>query len=167
MDVVLQSVRRLRGSIDVDTVVGRGTTFTIALPLTLAILQVLLVRVGVHTYALPLHAVRETLVLAPDEVQSLHGGEVALLRGAALPVRRLGRLLGHESNAAAYAVLPSVVMSLGRGNEILTVDDLVGKQQMVVKPLSPYLGAVPGVEGAAVLPDGRVAPILDVEGLST
>jgi chemotaxis protein histidine kinase CheA len=85
-------------------------------------------------------------------------------------VRRLGRLLGETNGApldAPPSASPAVVLNLARGSEIVAVDELVGKQQMVVKPLSPYLGAVRGVEGAAVLPDGRVTPILDVEGLST
>jgi two-component system chemotaxis sensor kinase CheA len=171
MDVVAQNVRRLRGSIDIETASGQGTTFVIQLPLTLAILQVLLVRAEEHLYALPLHAVRETLLLTPGAIQTMQQGEVVFIRNAALPVRRLRDWLGRGNSATRDewplgGIKPAVVVHLTRGDEVLIVDELMGKQQMVIKPLSPYLGAVPGADGTAILPDGSVTLILDVEQLA-
>lgn len=166
MDVVLQNVRRLRGNIEIETVLGGGTTFVIELPLTLAILHVLLARVGGQCYALPLHTVRETLLVNNEALQTMQRREVLFLRGQPLPVRRLDEWLGHPAPLKGQ-VQPAIVVSLTRGPEVLVVDELLGKQQMVIKPLSPYLGLVEGVEGAAILPDGKVTLILDIEKLIT
>jgi two-component system chemotaxis sensor kinase CheA len=174
MDVVAQNVRRLRGGIRVETAPGQGTTFVIQLPLTLAVLQVQLVQVGGYTYALPLHIVRETLQVALEDVQTMQQGEVFFVHGAALPLRRLESWLPYSAAAraappcarpAVNGLKPAIVVRLTGRDEVLVVDGLVGKQQVVIKPLSPYLGAVKGVEGAAILPDGSVTLILDVEGL--
>jgi two-component system chemotaxis sensor kinase CheA len=164
MDVVLQNVRRLRGHIEIETHLGQGTTFVIELPLTLAILHVLLARVGQQCYALPLHTVRETLLLTRDALRTMQRREVLFVRGQPLPVRRLDEWLGHRA-APGDQAQPAIIVSLTRGPEVLVVDELLGKQQMVIKPLSPYLGLVEGVEGAAILPDGTVTLILDVEKL--
>lgn len=177
LDVVIQNVRRLRGSVDIQTMPGKGTTFVIQLPLTLAILQVLLVRAAGQVYALPLHIVRDTLQLEADAIQTMQKGEVAFIRDVPLPVRR-PQSFGLEISGGAInkagpqtpmtekSSHPAVVVHLTRGDEVLMVDELLGKQQMVIKPLSPYLGTLPGVEGAAILPDGSVTLVLDVEGLA-
>jgi two-component system chemotaxis sensor kinase CheA len=173
MDVVVQNVRRLRGNVSVETRAGQETAFLIHLPLTLAILQVQLVHVGGHVYALPLHIVRETLYIAPDAVQTMQQGEVIFIRGTALPVRRLCNWLPADSQPpvadreadAQDGAKPAIVVHVTGRDEVVVVDELVGKQQVVIKPLNPYLGAVHGVEGTAILPDGSVTLILDVEGL--
>lgn len=166
LDVVAQNVRRLRGSVSVESAVGQGTTFVIQLPLTLAILQVQLARVGGYTYALPLHIVRETLQIHPDCIQTIQRGEVIFIHGVALPVRRLQDWLPHKSSAPAVdSHKPAIVVRLTGRDEVLVVDELVGKQQVVIKPLSSYLGAVRGVEGTAILPDGSVTLILGMEEL--
>jgi two-component system chemotaxis sensor kinase CheA len=185
LDVVVQNVRRLRGSVSIETAVGQGTTFVIQLPLTLAILQVQLVRVGGYTFALPLHIVRETLQIASDAMQTMQRGEVVFVRDVALPLRHLRDWLPHtgrptvgqtavgefaspgsSDGGGTDGLNPAVVVRRAGRDEVLIVDGLVGKQQVVIKPLSPYLGAVRGVEGAAILPDGSVTLILDVEGLA-
>ncbi len=168
MDVVLENVRRLRGAIDIETELGRGTTFVIKLPLTLAILQVLLVRVGLHMYAVPLHAVRETLRLQPEAIHFLHRSAITYVHDNPLPLRRLSDwLLPTSTSHALVEQQPALVVGLARGDEVVLVDELVGKQQMVIKPLNPYLGQVTGVEGAAILPDGTVGLVLDLERLLT
>lgn len=182
LDVVTQNVRRLRGNVSVETAIGQGTTFVIRLPLTLAILQVQLVRMRGYTYALPLHMVRETLQIALDSIQTMQQGEVVFVRDVALPVRRLRDCLSHAAveqaalgepaspgssgRGGADGIKPAIIVQRAGRDEVLVVDELVGKQQVVLKPLSPYLGTVQGVEGAAILPDGSVTLILDVEGLA-
>jgi two-component system chemotaxis sensor kinase CheA len=166
LDVVLQNVRRLRGTLDVQSVPGQGTAFTIQLPLTLAVLQVLLLRAGGFTYALPLHAVRETLQPAAGSIQQMQGGEVVFVRDTALPVYHLVDCLQTRGGGPILTGLPpAVVVRRTHGDAVLVVDELLGKQQVVIKPLSPYVGALPGVEGAAILPDGSVTLILDLEEL--
>jgi two-component system chemotaxis sensor kinase CheA len=121
-----------------------------------------------------LHSVRETLLVAPDAIQTMQQGEVLFVRDVALPVRRLHDWLqtGYESTtadtgaASGTGVQPAIVVRRAGRDEVLMVDELAGKQQVVIKPLSPYLGTVPGVEGSAILPDGSVTLILDVEGLA-
>ncbi len=182
LDVVTQNVRRLRGNVSVETALGQGTTFVIQLPLTLAILQVQLVRMRGYTYALPLHMVRETLQIALDSIQTMQQGEVVFVRDVALPVRRLRDWLSHATveqaalgepaspgssgRGGADGIKPAIIVQRAGRDEVLVVDELVGKQQVVLKPLSPYLGTVQGVAGAAILPEGSVTLILDVEGLA-
>jgi len=166
MDVVAQNVRRLRGNVSVETSIGQGTTFVIQLPLALAILQVQLVRVGEYTYALPLHIVRETLHIAPDAIQTMQQSEIIFIRNVALPVRRLQNWLSNDCISETQdRIRPAIVVRLPGRDQVLIVNELVGKQQVVIKPLCPYLGAVPGVEGTAILPDGSVTLILNVEEL--
>jgi two-component system chemotaxis sensor kinase CheA len=172
LDVVVRNVHCLRGTVDVETTWGQGTTFVIKLPLTLAILQVQLVRVGGYTFALPLHIVRETLQIAPGAIHTMQQGQVVFIRDVALPVRRLRDWLSRNAPDSlpdppgVNGLEPAIIVRRAGRDEVLVVEELVGKQQLVIKPLSPYLGAVRGVEGAAILPDGSVTLVLDVKGLA-
>ena len=168
LDVVVKNVRSLRGSIDIDTEPGRGTTFMIRLPITLAILQVMQVRSGEYSYALPLSIVRETLQLSPDQVHSMQQGKVVFIRDVALPLRSLATWLQHKDGEKPIVAhnQPAVVVRLARGEEVLLVDELIGRQQVVIQPLSADLGDIRGVDGSAILPDGRVTLILAVEVLA-
>jgi len=168
LDVVVKNVHSLRGSVDIETEPGQGTTFMIRLPITLAILQVMLVRSGEFIYALPLSVVRETMQLAPDQIHSMQQGKVVFVRDVALRLRSLDAWL-HPQNGAALTIeqrRPAVVLRLARGDEVLLVDELIGRQQIVIQPLSPHVGEIPGVDGTAILPDGQVTLILDVEKLA-
>jgi two-component system chemotaxis sensor kinase CheA len=167
MDVIVEMVRRLRGTVGVSTARGQGTTFTLNLPLTLAILQAQMVRVNQYIYALPMHAVRETLRLPLVSLQTIQQQDLFFIRGTPLPVYYLGDWLGHPATLPKTAdiLVPAVVLRRSQGDVVMIVDELVGKQQVVIKPLSAYLGKVAGVEGAAVLPDGSVTLILDAEEL--
>jgi len=167
MDVVLRNVRRLRGTIDVRAIPGQGATFIVRVPLILSLQQVLLVRAAGHTYALPLRAVRETLRFQPEEAPRVQHGQVIFLRDVALPVCSLAHWLGYNTPARPTSLAQSAVVArLANGPRLLIVDALEGTRQVVVKPLSPYLGAVRGVDGAAILPDGTVTLILDLEELA-
>jgi len=171
LDVVMQHVQRLRGSVSIETTPGRGATFVIQLPLTLAILQVQLARVGRFIYAIPLHLVRETLLVEADAVREMQRGPVIFVHNIPLPLRYLADygLGGGNGKAPAPGApdqkRPALVVRLTGRQEVLVVDELVGKQQVVIKPLSPYLGTVKGVDGAAILPDGAVTLILNLEEL--
>jgi two-component system chemotaxis sensor kinase CheA len=163
LDVVLKSIERLSGLIEVESVPGVGTKFMIQLPLTLAIISALLVEVAGRTFALPLAAVIESLKFRPSEVHRINGRDTLRLRDRIVPLARLRALFGlpGEENGA-YAVI------LGRGDKRvgLVVDKLHGQQEVVIKALDPAVsgGHVP-VAGATIMGDGRVVLILDVAAL--
>jgi two-component system chemotaxis sensor kinase CheA len=163
MDVVMQNIQRLGGSIHVHSEAGAGTRFLVKLPLTLAIARALLVRAGGHTFAVPLASVDETLRLRPDQLKTIHDQEIVQVRGQVLPLFRLSRLFDMPGEVAHH--LPTVIVSDGERSLGLVVDALVGQQDVVVKSLGDYLGQVSGIGGATILGDGRVALILDIPTL--
>lgn len=164
MDVVKENVQKLRGILDVQTVAGRGATFQIQLPLTLEILDVLMVRVAGLRYALPLNTVTETMLISSSDVKTMEKSEVIFLRGGAHPLKTLGSILQCGSLAQPTdSVIPVVIVGLDERRVALAVDELLGKQEVVMKPLGDYLGRVEGIEGASVLADGSVTLVVDVE----
>ncbi len=163
LDVVLKSIERLSGLIEVESVPGVGTKFMIQLPLTLAIISALLVEVAGRTYALPLASVIESLKFRPSETHRINGRDTLRLRDRIVPMLRLRALLGLPGEErGGYAVI------LGRGDKRvgLVVDKLHGQQEVVIKALDPAVsgGHVP-VAGATIMGDGRVVLILDVAAL--
>jgi two-component system, chemotaxis family, sensor kinase CheA len=164
MDVVRENVQRLRGVMDVETAVGKGTVIRIQLPLTLAILDVLLVKVAGFTYALQLNIVSETMLIAASEISSIEKNEVIFVRGKALPLKRLGALLKCASTGmTGKGPIPVVIVGLAEKKVALAVDELLGKQEVVMKSIGNYLGRVEGIEGASVLADGTVTLIVDID----
>jgi two-component system chemotaxis sensor kinase CheA len=165
LDVVLKSIERLSGLIEVETVPGVGTKFIIQLPLTLAIISVLMVEVGGRTYAVPVSSVVETLRLEGEEVHRINNRETLRIRERLVPVLRLAQLFGlppGEAEDRHYVVI------VGRGEKRvgIVVDRLRGQQEVVIKPLDPTLtGRAPVVAGATIMGDGRVVLILDVAAL--
>jgi two-component system chemotaxis sensor kinase CheA len=168
MDVVRQNIRTLGGRIEVDSQPGRGSTFHLILPLTLAILDGLTVRVGEETFVFPLASVLESFQCQPEEVRTVKGDrEVINLRGEFIPVIRLQRLLDlgtAGSQDAGGRPLLVLVEAEGR-RAAMSVDELLGQQQVVIKSLETHYRRVEGISGATILGDGRVALILDVTGL--
>jgi two-component system chemotaxis sensor kinase CheA len=164
IDVVAVATRNLGGSLEVRTEEGKGTVFTIRLPVTLAIMRALLARVGDELYALPLTHVAETVDPPASEIRRLQGREAMLLRGSLLPLVRLGTLLGTGNGVAAGRV-PVVVLEVGERRAGIAVDALVGQQEIVVKGFDPPKGTLPVFAGATILGDGRPALILDAGGL--
>jgi two-component system chemotaxis sensor kinase CheA len=162
MDVVRRNVEALRGSVSVHSVAGRGTTITLRVPLTLAIIQGFRVKVADQTYILPLDAVVECLELPREEGGGAATG-VVNLRGKPLPFLRLRALFGLPSAGPARENV--VVMRHGPTTAGLAVDALQGESSTVIKPLGAMFRDVPGVSGSSILGDGRVALILDVGGL--
>jgi len=182
MDVVKATVSRLKGIIDIRTVLNVGTQFIIKLPLTLAIIQVLLIKINNCTYAIPLSSVTESFKLDLQKIEFVDAQEVTQLRHSVLPILRVNETFKiqtmaseTESTAQASPVESADAQSEKRkfvvvigltGKKIgLIVDDLVGQQEIVIKPLGRYLLNTPGFAGATTLGDGRVVLILDVAGL--
>jgi len=162
MDVVRRNVESLRGELSVDTVLGAGTTITIRLPLTLAIIDGLSVSVGSETYVIPLEVVSECIDAPVCEWRD-PGPWVLQVRDEALPCLDLGQLLGR---VGAPATRRSIVVVAHRGGRAgLVVDALLGQGQAVVKPLAQLFHGVPGISGSTILGTGRVALIIDVPNL--
>jgi two-component system chemotaxis sensor kinase CheA len=162
LDVVERNIRALGGRLELASTAGQGTRFTIRIPLTLAILDGQLIRVGPEIYILPLVSIVETVQLQPARVRVLPGGlEVYHLRERYLPVVRLAALLGVAPDAGPEARPLLVIVEVDDGDIALLVDELQGQQQIVIKGLEANFRKVPGVSAATVLGDGRVGLILD------
>ncbi|MCB9611554.1 MAG: chemotaxis protein CheA [Sandaracinus sp.] len=164
MDVVKTNIGRLGGVIDVQSEVGAGTKLTITLPVTLAIISALLVRVGGREYALPITAVQEAIVFDPRRVRRVEGREVVTLRGETLTILRLDELFRTQSDARGGRRY-LVVVAVGQKRMGLVVDGLEGQQDIVIKALGKSLSRVRGFSGATDLGDQRVALVLDAPGL--
>ncbi|MGS0999752.1 chemotaxis protein CheA [Rhodanobacter sp. UC4451_H18] len=166
MDVVRRNVRDLGGSVGVRSQSGKGSVFTIALPLTLAIIDGLVTSVGEERYIVPLISIVESLRLRPDMVRKIAGGgEVFHFRDAYLPIMRLHRSFGCKA-AVTEIERGIVVVVEEEGRRVgLLVDDLLGQQQAVVKSLEAHYQRVQGISGATILSDGSVALIVDVSGV--
>jgi two-component system chemotaxis sensor kinase CheA len=165
MDVVKTNIGNLGGAIDVQSERGIGTKLTITLPITLAIVSALLVRVGDQTFAIPLSSVSEAIAFDGAGVRVIDEREAMRLRGATLALCRLGRLLGIAEGADAPRRRFVVVTMLGARRLGLLVDHLYGQQDIVVKPLGKSLRQVRGFAGATELGDQRVGLVLDAGAL--
>jgi two-component system chemotaxis sensor kinase CheA len=162
LDVVRRNVNALSGAIQVESRKGHGTTFTIRLPLTLAIIDGFAVKVGTETYVIPLSSVQECLEL-PAEKHSSNEGGVINLRGEALPYVRLRDLFGCGDATPVREKI--IVVEYHGGRAGLAADELLGEQQAVIKPLGQLFQGISGVSGSTILGNGRVALILDVPAL--
>jgi len=164
MDVVRRQVEKLRGRIEITTVPGAGTQFTIKVPLTLAIIDGLVVHVGEDRFILPIYSVREIFKPAPDSIFTVEGrGEMALVRDHLLPVVRLARKLGVAGDSGGEGLM---IVGESEGSQFcLQVDGLAGKQEVVIKSLGETFRKVRGIAGGAILGDGRVGLILDMAAL--
>jgi len=164
LDVVRNNIENVNGTVDVDSTPGRGTTFTIRLPLTLAIIDALMVEVAGEQFALPLSHVVETLSIRPSEIKKVKHSEVVLVRGAILPLVRLSEVFGLPGGGEGERVFV-VVLSAGERRFGAVVDALLGELEIVIKSLGNFLGKVPCISGATILGDGQVALIVDVRSL--
>lgn len=164
MDVVKKNISRLKGVFDVNTVPGSGTTFTIKLPLTLAIIQALLVRVVDELYAIPLDSVIESQRIEMQDVRTVHGNEVITLRGQVVPLVRVADFFELSGERDPEKVMIVIVGLQGR-QVGLVVDSFQGEQEIVIKPLSDVVGRIPGISGATILGNGSISLIIDVHSL--
>lgn len=165
MDVVKNKIESLNGEIFVESQPHAGTTFKIRLPLTLAIIQALLVKVGNETYAIPLTSVDETTMISPQDIKIIQGQEVVLLRGTVLPLARARRLLEYPGEEQHEDMMYVVVVRKAGRQTGLIVDSLIGQQEIVIKSLGRLLTGIPGLAGATILGDGEISLILDVNTL--
>lgn len=168
MDVVRTNIEALRGSVDIQSTWGEGTTFVIRLPLTLAIIDGMVARVGAERFIVPITAITESYRPQPKDLSTIAGKqELILLRGELLAVSRLSSLFALESGARDLTQGTMLVLETKNGKRFaLHVDELLGQQQVVIKSLGDLFQTVQGLSGGAILGDGRVCLIVDVEGLA-
>lgn len=164
LDVVKTKIESLSGEIFVDSKPGQGTRFRIKLPLTLAIIQALMVSVRDEIYAIPLSSVDETTMITANDIKMVQNQEVIMLRGSVLPLYRLAHLLNTPGPAATEEMYVVVVRKAERQIG-LVVDSLIGQQEIVIKSLGKLLTGIPGLAGAIVAGDGNVRLILDITTL--
>lgn len=168
MDVVRRNLEKVSGSIAVETQEGQGTTFTIKLPLTLVIVQALMVEIGESVVAIPLSNVTEAVQVTPSDIHHARGWEMIAVRGEMVPLLDPGDVWGSDwgvecSDGRSF---PVVILRSGMSPLGLKVKRLLGEQEIVIKTMGPIIGTVPGISGASILGDGRVALIVDPPGLS-
>jgi two-component system, chemotaxis family, sensor kinase CheA len=168
MDVVKTNISRLSGMIDVETTPGRGTKFSITLPVTLAIIQALVIQAARQTFCIPLNSVLESIMVRKREIMRVEGHEVISLRGKTLPILHLSRLFELTSGGVAYPDperIYVVIVGLAQHRVGLVVDELLGQHDVVIKPLGEALRRVPGIAGATELGANRTVLLLDVATL--
>ncbi len=162
MDVVKRNLEKIRGRVDIKTEAGKGSEFILQIPLTMAIIDGITVRVGRSYYSIPLNDIFEFFKARPEQINKTEGGEETVnLRGSIMPLLKLGEIFGvagAELDPTAGIML--VVESAGK-RACLLIDEVVGNQQIVIKSLSEYIGKVEGLSGCSILGDGTVSFIID------
>jgi len=162
LDVVKTKIESLGGSVEVESETNRGTRFIIKLPLTLAMIQALLVYVGQERYAIPLSSIVKIVKIKSEEIKLVQKKEVIFIDDTIVPLIRLERVLGCTVESDDKNVVTSVIINKGGKLFALTVDSLIGQQEIVIKNLGKYLSSLKFISGGTILGDGNVALILDV-----
>jgi len=166
MDVVKRNLEALRGKVEIRSEFGKGTTFLLWLPLTMAIIDGMVVRVGSQRYVVPTHAIEQSFRPGDNDLHTtVQRGEMAMVRGSLLPIYRLNRTLALREGVDELTRALLLVLDSAEGRCCLAVDEILGQQQVVIKSLGQGLPRLRGVSGGAILGDGRVALILDVSGI--
>jgi len=159
-------VEKLRGKVDVSSEAGKGSVFTIRLPLTLAIIDGIIVRIGMERYIIPTIAIQESIRPKREEYNTVYGkGEALMIRDRLVPIIRLYEIFGVEPTYTDPCEGLVVVVENEGVQRALMVDELLGKQEVVIKSLGGYLKDTKGVAGGTILGDGRVGLILDLASL--
>ena len=166
LDVVKTKIEQLGGMVEVETEMGKGSKFIIRLPLTLAIIQALLVNLGTEKYAIPLSNTKEIIKITPDQIKTVQKQEVILLRNMVVPIVRLDKVLEVPEDVNARKSLTVVIVKKGEKLSGFLVDSLIGQQEIVIKSLGKMLSSIKCIAGATILGDGNVALILDVNSLA-
>jgi two-component system chemotaxis sensor kinase CheA len=166
MDVVKRNIEKLQGSITVDTIEGKGSRFTLRIPLTLAIMDAMMIRVGDSVYALPILTIRESLRPQPEAITlTMDGLEVARVRDELFSVIRLHEVYRRTPDTTHLHEGILVIVETREKKACLLVDEIIGQQQIVVKGLSDYVGNVEGITGCMIQSNGEVGLIIDVDML--
>lgn len=166
MDVVKKNIEALRGHVDIQSTPGKGTVFTIRLPLTLAIIDGMVVRVGEERYIIPTLSIIISLRPTEKDINTVIGkGEVLSFHGKLINLYRLNRLFNIPNAVERYTDGTVVVVEAGNSQIGLLVDEILGQQQIVIKSLGDALKGIPGIAGGAIMPDGKVGLILDIAGI--
>lgn len=161
MDVVKKNIEKLNGTLDIDSIPGKGTLMRLKIPLTLAIIHALMVRVGGDMFTIPLANVDETVRISKDDTSFVEGVEVIHLRGIALPIFRLSTLFSVKSDQELDKSFVVIVSTDGQRIGFV-VDEMLGQEEVVIKPLEDYVQERSGFSGATIIGDGRISLILDV-----
>ena len=165
LDVVKSKIESLSGDVEVKTKLGEGSTFIIRLPLTLAIIQALMVEVGGEKYAISLGSIQTIEDIAPNEIKFVQNEEVINLRGDVIPLIRLNKVLDNESTKGPDDNLIVAIVKKGDKLAGLVVDELMGQQEIVIKSLGKYINKSKVISGATILGDGEIALIIDANAL--
>ena len=165
LDVVRSKIESLSGEVEVKSKLGVGSTWTIRLPLTLAIIQALMVVVGGEKYAISLGNIQTIEDISPSDIKFVQSKEVITLRGTVIPLVRLNKVLGIESTKKENENLIAVIVKKGDKQAGLIIDELMGQQEIVIKSLGKYINKSKEISGATILGDGEVALILDTNAL--
>ncbi|MDR3563782.1 MAG: chemotaxis protein CheA [Negativicutes bacterium] len=166
MDAVRTKIESLGGMVDVETKLNEGSRFKIRLPLTLAIIQALLVNVGEEIYAIPLGSIDSTININSGDIKTIQNQEVILLRGQIIPIVRLAKTLNiTQTDATDQEELFVTIVHMGEQKAGVIVDNLIGQQEIVIKSLGKLLAGIKVIAGATILGNGQVALILDVGSL--
>ena len=165
LDVVKSKIEGLGGDVECHSVVGEGSTFTIRLPLTLAIIQALMVKIGSEQYAISLGSIQTVEDIPVEEIKHVQGKEVINLRGNVIPLIRLGELLEVPDTAEDAENITVVVIKKGDKQAGLVVDSLIGQMEIVIKSLGKYININKMISGATILGDGDVALIIDANAI--
>ena len=165
LDVVRSKIESLSGEVEVKSKLGVGSTWIIRLPLTLAIIQALMVVVGGEKYAISLGSIQTIEDISPSDIKFVQSKEVITLRGNVIPLVRLNKVLGIESTKKEDENLIAVIVKKGDKQAGLIIDELMGQQEIVIKSLGKYINKSKEISGATILGDGEVALILDTNAL--
>ena len=165
LDVVKSKIESLSGEVEVKSKMGEGSTWTIRLPLTLAIIQALMVIVGGEKYAISLGSIQTIEDISPSEIKYVQNKEVINLRGTVIPLIRLSKELDIESSKSPDENMVVVIVKKGEKLAGLVIDELMGQQEIVIKSLGKYISKCKIISGATILGDGEVALILDANTL--
>ena len=165
MDVVKSKIEALGGDVEAKTVLGEGTTFIVRLPLTLAIIQALMVELGKEKYAIPLGSIQTIEDVLPSDIKYVQTKEVIHLRGNVIPLIRLRNILDVPEDDFNPESLTVVIVAKGDRLAGLVVDNLIGQQEIVIKSIGKYINNNKMIGGATILGDGEVALILDANAI--
>lgn len=165
LDVVKSKIESLGGSVQVDSQLGKGTKFSVQLPLTLSIISAMLFRLGEEKYAIPLSSIVETALWNPDEISHIHNEKMINFRGKMVPVLSLRNYFDVPGEKKEQRELELIIIQKGERMGAIVVDSFIGQQEIVIKPLGNYFDSLSGISGATILGDGQVALIIDPNSL--